>query len=48
MGDVDLLKCICLKCHWTWEVLSVEPDRNQECPECKSFDTRSFLKDFGI
>jgi NAD-dependent SIR2 family protein deacetylase len=48
MNDFGFLKCICLKCHWVWEVLSIEPDRNQECPECKSFDTRSFLKDFDI
>lgn len=48
MDEVNLLKCVCLNCHWTWEVFSIEPDRNQECPECKSFDTRSFLKDFDI
>ena len=48
MEDFTFLKCFCLNCHWLWEVLAVDADRNQECPECKSFETRSYLKNFDI
>ena len=47
MNKFNLLKCICLYCKWTWEVLAVKADREQECPECKSFDTKSFLKNLN-
>lgn len=41
-----LINCICLTCHWIWEVLAVNVDREQECPECKSYDVKTFLKEY--
>jgi len=41
-----LISCICLTCHWIWEVLAVDVDREQECPECKSYDVKTFLKQY--
>lgn len=48
MKNVTLLRCFCLSCHWSWQVLAVDADREQECPECKSYDTKTFLKNFDI
>ncbi len=44
MKKFTLLNCICLSCYWIWEVLGSGIDREQECPECKSFDVKSFKK----
>jgi hypothetical protein len=44
MKKFTLLNCFCLNCHWVWEVLGVDVDREQECPECKSFDVKTFIK----
>ena len=44
MKKFTLLTCLCLKCKWTWEVLSVKADREQNCPECKSFDVFTHRK----
>ncbi len=46
MNKFNVLNCICLRCRWTWEVLAVGADREQVCPECKSYDTKTFLKRF--
>ena len=44
MKEYTVLRCFCLKCHWTWEVLAVEAEREQECMECKSYDVKTFIK----
>ncbi len=44
MNDYNVLRCFCMNCHWDWEVLAVDADREQECPECKSYDVKTFLK----
>ena len=44
MKDYVVLNCFCLSCHWTWEVLSTEAEREQECLECKSYNVKTFLK----
>jgi len=44
MKKFSIVNCICLKCQWIWSVLSTDIDRDQECPECKSYDVRTFLK----
>lgn len=48
MTEFNVLKCFCLKCHWHWEVLAVDASREQECPECKSYDTKTFLKRLDV
>ncbi len=33
-----------MSCKWTWEVLGVSIEREQNCPECKSFDVFTYQK----
>ena len=35
-----------MNCQWVWEVLAVEIDKDQECPECKSYDVKTFKKQY--
>tara|TARA_R110002020_G_scaffold221997_3_gene430317 strand:- start:2627 stop:2767 length:141 start_codon:yes stop_codon:yes gene_type:complete len=44
MKKFKILNCFCLQCQWMWEVLAVQADREQECPECKSYDVKTFIK----
>tara|TARA_R100001594_G_scaffold46745_1_gene79800 strand:- start:1203 stop:1343 length:141 start_codon:yes stop_codon:yes gene_type:complete len=44
MRKYNILHCFCLNCFWAWEVLAVGADREQECPECKSYDVKTFIK----
>jgi hypothetical protein len=38
MKKFMLLMCFCIDCKWDWKVLGVDVDREQNCPECKSFN----------
>ena len=44
MKKFTLLTCLCIACKWTWEVLGVNIEREQECPECSSFDVFTYPK----
>ena len=40
-----ILQCLCLHCHWFWEVVAVKFDSHKEqCPECRSFTVKTALK----
>lgn len=45
MKKYRVLQCLCLDCHWIWEILSKSfDDRIDECPNCKSFDIKTVFK----
>ena len=44
MKKITALNCICMACKWIWVVVAVNPDRKEQCPECKSFDVNSFVR----
>jgi len=44
MKKFTIINCICLECRWIWQVLGVRLDREQQCPECKSYDVKTYLK----
>ncbi len=44
MKKFIVLNCFCFRCHWDWTVLSVKADREQECPDCRSYDTKTLIK----
>ena len=43
-----VLNCFCLDCYWLWEVLGVKISRDQECPECKSYDVKTYIRNADL
>ena len=44
MKKYKVLNCVCMDCLWVWKVLETKPSVEQECPDCKSFNVKTYLK----
>ena len=44
MKKATILNAFCLDCYWLWQVIGVNLSREEQCPECKSFNVKTFIK----
>lgn len=44
MKQFSILICLCMECNWLWEILGSNLAEEEQCPECKTFNVKRYVK----